>query len=837
METDQNISIDKLEDQLIDHPDPSTAKQLSELSYDETFQRKLNERAEQMFAGSESGDDSHPGANLYLFLVTKPYLRYQHRDFNELDEELSEWFVSLDYQLIGLNALPERAASFSIHQRPELFEGPSLDSLVYYVLGEFTTGVSKEKQLGRIRRNCSSIVDTYLLEPILSSLVKALKDTIARKPLSTDHLLKLLTVTYFIVCNELTRNPSTSILNVFSRHDLLSELVVYTEEWKLSPSNSFRIRNVILLIWKLVLLEFGDSKRLDKVKSYLNRKHDIKDKNSGDSSNRLTCSPLEYYAFREDLLDKYPAFSKQEKAIPQDLRESPPKNGVIADETHQKFMAASSTGSLSNLLEMPRTNKAHSVLGQLPINTLHIATPVPSPPSTPSDFMAGGEKVRKLYHVNQSMPFIYPNGAEEILPEAIKEANELFVNSVYESYSVKRLWLERKKYMAQERGNRDQYEAESSDEEILDDNDPDAFCKQSLHRVDQFYARSLCHLLSLGKVLVEIVKSYKHEVSLRDIEQELNEETSLTLKFSDGNRASYEAVKQHMLKQLETIRAKEIALKASSSIMVLLLRWFKLSHVVKSYFFNSILFDEQFFNVFTDFMVNSLSNNDLHDFDEEVRSFAPNEVVTSQNKLMNPQIVIPSLDFFNVCGGRSQKEGAIKLINKTPISKFPSSVDDDNQNVVELASFNRNYCHILANLLQVTNKISIKGVSQRIFAIIETKPTDLLKLVLLNYINDDLKIPILKIFKKIIPFQGRKWRAMNMEVISQVFLNLKLTIRDNWLSGRDLESDFNNSIDQEIALRSLLQFYNMRKYPEQMKQLGYTVSSENLAPSTYDDEV
>lgn len=138
--------------------------------------------------------------------------------------------------------------------------------------------------------------------------------------------------------------------------------------------------------------------------------------------------------------------------------------------------------------------------------------------------------------------------------------------------------------------------------------------------------------------------------------------------------------------------------------------------------------------------------------------------------------------------------------------------------------------------MHIVNKILIKGVTQRIFAFIETKPTDLLKFILLNYNNDNLKIPILKILKKIIPFQGRKWRAMNMEVISQVFLNLKLSIRDNWLSGRDLESDFNNSFDQEIALRSLLQFYNVRRYPDEMTQLGYKVTKEAVGGSYTEDD-
>ena len=73
-----------------------------------------------------------------------------------------------------------------------------------------------------------------------------------------------------------------------------------------------------------------------------------------------------------------------------------------------------------------------------------------------------------------------------------------------------------------------------------------------------------------------------------------------------------------------------------------------------------------------------------------------------------------------------------------------------------------------------------------------------------------------------------------MDVVSQVYLNLKLSLRDTWLSGRDLENDFNNSFDQEIALRSLLQFYNTRVYPGQMKPLGYTVNQASFPSAGHD---
>lgn len=76
-----------------------------------------------------------------------------------------------------------------------------------------------------------------------------------------------------------------------------------------------------------------------------------------------------------------------------------------------------------------------------------------------------------------------------------------------------------------------------------------------------------------------------------------------------------------------------------------------------------------------------------------------------------------------------------------------------------------------------------------------------------------------------------------MDLISQIYLKLDLSMKDTWLSGKDLEFDFNNSYDQEVALRALLQFYNVRNYPEQMELMGYKISVDrDIPPLDLNDE-
>ncbi len=39
------------------------------------------------------------------------------------------------------------------------------------------------------------------------------------------------------------------------------------------------------------------------------------------------------------------------------------------------------------------------------------------------------------------------------------------------------------------------------------------------------------------------------------------------------------------------------------------------------------------------------------------------------------------------------------------------------------------------------------------------------------------------IFKSLIPYLPRKWRAMNMKIISDIYAHVRLDTRDDWLSG------------------------------------------------------
>lgn len=849
----ENILIDQLEDQLIDNPDASTTKQLKESSLDEAFQKKLNGRANQLngkWGLSDSGANLDSGG--YAFLITKPILDYEYSDFGPLRQELTEWFSLGDYNLLNLRHLSESCPSI-LPDDPDLgsidiwTHSSELDRIFYFALGSFGETDDISSQIESIVSHCQELVMRGIHRQIIALTIRYLeefsqpehaKPDTASPTIFCANYFKALTIVYYVVVVSLYNPTSPQLISDLDDLDLMSSILLAIEIWHTHLNPQIRVRSTLLLLWKLILVEFGDSQQLAEVDKYLVKENDVRNKERKTPNDvRLTCSPLEFYTFKEDIMDKYP-FCDTKARTSHSKVASPDSEGAkhyeISSPTispddfvcrQKEFMAFDSfSDSLSNFLQIPRPNKSHSIMGQLPSQTLHIATPVPSPPSTPSEFMSGGEKIRKMYHVNQGMPFIYPTDGSS-LPEAIHEANEIIQDAFYESYSSKRLWDERQLYMRQERGNVDQY-FRATKKPISDGNRPNESVEtRRLNRVEKFYERNLCKLQSLVQTLVGVIKGNKFELSLKEMETELDPLTSFSSKYSSAGSELNDRVRNEILCKLETMRIKETTLKACSAISILLLRWLKLSHVLKYYYFSSLLFDAQFLAVFIEFLGNSMNNPALQDSMECCKDSTPYDVIATHNKLRNPRIDIPQFDFFNVCHGVRLQHDPIKLINKTKISELPSTIDENNQSIVHITEFNKDFCFILSNLLNTTNKILIKNVSQRVFVFNEAKPTDLLKIILLNYINDSLKLPILKIFKKLAPYQGRKWRTLNIDVVSQIYLNLKLSLRDTWLSGKDLESDFNNSFDQEIALRSLLQFYNIRNYPEQMKSLGYSLTA------------
>lgn len=55
-----------------------------------------------------------------------------------------------------------------------------------------------------------------------------------------------------------------------------------------------------------------------------------------------------------------------------------------------------------------------------------------------------------------------------------------------------------------------------------------------------------------------------------------------------------------------------------------------------------------------------------------------------------------------------------------------------------------------------------------------------------------------------------------MRVITAVYLHCRPELRDEWLSGSDVDAEVDESVPLEQALRALTHWWNLRRYPEAM---------------------
>lgn len=100
---------------------------------------------------------------------------------------------------------------------------------------------------------------------------------------------------------------------------------------------------------------------------------------------------------------------------------------------------------------------------------------------------------------------------------------------------------------------------------------------------------------------------------------------------------------------------------------------------------------------------------------------------------------------------------------------------------------------------------------------VQYKYTNILKKSL-KVTQPDTFLYTLKIIKGQVPYYHRKWRQSNMRTITQIYLNCKPELRDDWLAGLALEEEMSEALPLEQALRSLTYWHNLRRYPDVMGQ-------------------
>ncbi|KAI9698031.1 MAG: Factor arrest protein 11 [Candelina mexicana] len=620
------------------------------------------------------------------------------------------------------------------------------------------------------------------------------------------------------------------------------------------------LTKILLLFWKSLLLFFGTTK--DVIDTKFATEDDSNRTSDEHGQPLLTASPLDYHLFRQEITSKYPAYNPPPPLLPLELE----NNSILPPLANHPSRNTSNDGLFSGIGPVS-VNGGGSILHQ----PVHIATPAPSPPPSPAG-PGGKAGKKQNYQTNQNFPFLYPplddssnwaSGKRSAVPQerlgnqrwdgsdiptSILEAGTLFASRMRMTRAMRQLWQERQRYMKYERGwaeaesdeNVDQSGSSTSLENWTDQNDglhwdrPESKeIKRRLAAVEEFYRNGMPYLQSLVIVLLKAVlpnvtslipqasngisgvasglqsqevgngngtsqaKPKVNGNNGRQVNGATNEQSDNFIDFSDS-----------IPEELEVVRAREITAKAVSGLLLLLLKWFKISHILKYEYLTQLLLDSSYLPLILKLFAHQELERVIDSKSDRDDRSERQEIPESDNDACPPPIP------------RQRKEQQQPVNHSlSPESMRPPEVDELGNPTTELpsapiTSFSwRNFFSSI-NFLRIMQKIC-KGKAHRNLLLVQYKSSTYLKKNL-KVPQPDLRLYTLKLFKNQVPYCGRKWRQTNMRVITAVYLQCRPELRDDWLAGSDVDAEVEEALPLEQALRALTHWHNLKRYPEQM---------------------
>ena len=657
-------------------------------------------------------------------------------------------------------------------------------------------------------------------------------------------------------------------------------------------SYNIPLMHALQLFWKSILLLFGDvSAVLDQVKSRLNPRMDPFKADAAHPT--LTTSPLDYHAFRQEITSKYPAYNPPPNIIPLEIEQKtmlPPLSNHTRNE-----VAGMGEGAL------PGAATRGSILHQ----PVHIATPAPSPP--PSPVGPGGKTGKKQnYQTNQNFPFLYPpldsssdniggKGSTQIrdtmvgkkwqggdVPLSIIEAGELFASRMRMTRAIRQLWRERDLFLKFERGwkgdlkdagKTDRDGKSEAEKEIDGLEEPDLLPR--MLAVDHFFHHALPDLQSLVIVMMKVMLTNVQDIAVRNGGvQESSQSGGLNRTKSNSNMAQNQTLpippppprpNEMTLEDLDNVRSREISQKAIAGAIFLLLKWCKVSHVVKFEYITQLLLDSNYVQLtlkyfahqnLEDLVAFKYDRDDLsvwhychvHSDHPPLSPTSPDErsEASDGDEAVPPPIARHRRSPTAASGG-AQSQSASDPANKDPQAQ-PIQAEPGRPSVDELGnplgpipqtpittfSFRQfqTSIHLLRSLQKVT-----RGKSHRILFLVQFKSSQILRRVL-RVPDSTLRLYVLKLFKSQVPYCGRKWRQNNMRVITAIYLHCRPELRDEWLAGMhdaNVEGEVDEAVPLEWALRGLTFWWQKRRYPDVTRKGKKGI--EKKAESEEDDDL
>lgn len=696
-------------------------------------------------------------------------------------------------------------------------------------------------------------------------------------------ILKAIDRWKWIACNSENEDPTLIVESMNSRNN-------DGEKRQILVVTQFKIRNVLSFFNNLILFQFGDLKHIESTKDFLKfkfentpekeesskyRKGDINntqkksdakesDGKVGDDSESksedenereiddksYTISSLDYEYYINELMSRYPTYSPPKYDISEILEM------MIKNEGSDKLSSLINVDTLLVNQHQHLKNNKHSMagFGNDPPD-VHIATPMPSPTLTPqhtgntrnysniSEFEHTSNEIKKKLYITQSnFPNIYPS--DDSVPASIRHATNIFFHHIKDNFNTKQFISVFEEFIQKENGYAAKNENKQSNfvytEKDLKENPMFEDEVRSLINVENFYKQGIPYFNSLIFVILKLLISNTIPTQQSSENGKTRQRTTYASKSAEDEKPYLsEKLSTFGKQKLEINRMKETMLKTASSILLMLQKWFKLSHILKFEFFTTLLFDQDFLiYLFRYLDSNKIQAHAGKDFDiKESKSLINNRIVYCDYKVL---YYLEDYNFFIKCLKLS-KNPHKEFEKNDEMADFNSIFENvENTEAVNPLSFilpfvphnrvfnivnpNQRCCILMSNLLQSMYYTISRFKIQRIYKLIGVRPTEILRFYLTLH-NKLFYLPILKTIKMLSPFIGKKWRANNMDLISFVYLFHKIGLKDPWLNNFfnvGIEENTKRGFDNEVSLRSMIKFYNYEYYGDELSKHGFS---------------
>ncbi|KAF9055024.1 N1221-domain-containing protein [Hymenopellis radicata] len=788
---------------------------------------------------------------------------YSYVEMPQVSENLKAWQGSFTQEWTK-TPIPQRRAHVEmllegLEHRDAVIRFTNARRLFYIVQGTFAETGSPEHQLHWIFENCkivraangvSAIVEAYKIASSKHDILCSLSDAdVAHLSISLEDKSNVLEE----VLTELSVYIGMlyHLIEIFKGHEDFAEelmsldppLPVYlfniVSGLRDKSAKGYPVKKLLLLLWKTLLSCFGGVRDYARVRKLSRELAGL----SETRSTIIKSSPLDMETFRQETTVKYPTFAPP---LPQPTPHSPPDAHAPTPTT---FSSSTLTSKLAQAYSpIPVRHHYHHEDTENQSGLPHNGMPFhpgahnsgfrnPQPP-TPAPSPPPGPKTKKqAYQTDQNRPFLFPFSRSQtkdarLVPFAIDEADKLYSRHMYISLALSQMWRTREDCMTFESGldhmpgeksawpvystNRVSYQDQETaeplpDVALLDEKIAEATAALDkaettsekrkakerredlirLKRVEQIYAAGLPVLSGWVLVLLKLLLA---TVSASpNFQQGGPQGTNLFPGMVSPQEPPNPPTPT--LDEIDVTRHREITSKAVSAILLLVLKWFKVSHVMKFHHLGQLLLDTNCLLLL-------------------LKMFGLQEVSTS----LVARNDSPENNFFRYCYLHFSKnpqpirpeDSMLKPPRHTVIKsrKLPNgeTLEEEVDMVTDYSW--RNFFTTI-NFAKIMQKLS-KHRSHRIWMLVQYKSSAVLKRIL-RVQHPMLQLHLLKLIKSQVPFCGRKWRQTNMKVITAIYLNCRPDLRDEWLTGSEID-DAADASAQETALRHLVKFYNTRRY-------------------------